>query len=371
MIINYGIAKSIVTEINTIINEDINFIDKNGIIIYSTDKKRISTFHEAGFRCVKDNIEIIVKNSNIYKGTRPGINMPVIFKNEVIGAIGVTGTGDHLVKYSSIIKKMTEILIKENYNQAIETKYREGIKYYIEGLIHGNGIDKDVDFSDKFEDLMILAVGQNYKSHISIEYTEGIYDILNKYLYRKNCIYAVFFNEIVIYSFNMDLKNFYRQLEIVINDINSLTGYSIKFGISEPFRDIELSKYKYKEACIALNWGKLLQSSNDFYEYNNFDLEILLTSVDKESLNKYRNRILSDIDENDFELYKSLISTYVNNNGSIEKCSKDLFIHKNTVQYRLNKLASITNYNPRKLNDLVRLYIAFMITSSSKMIDSK
>ncbi|WP_394019487.1 CdaR family transcriptional regulator [Anaerococcus cruorum] len=371
MIINYGIAKSIVTEINTIINEDINFIDKNGIIIYSTDKERISTFHEAGFICVKDNIEIIVKNPNVYQGTRPGINMPVIFKNEVIGAIGVTGTGNHIVKYSSIIKKMTEILIKENYNQTIETRYREGIKYYIEGLIHGNSIDKEFDFSDKFEDLMTLAVGQNYKSHISIEYTEGIYDILNKYLYSKDCIYAVFFNEIVIYSFNMDLENFYRQLEMIINDINSLTGYSIKFGISESFRDIELSKYKYKEACIALNWGKLLQSSNNFYEYNNFDLEILLTSVDKESLNKYRNRVLSNIDESDFEIYKNLISTYVNNNGSIEKCSKDLFVHKNTVQYRLNKLASITNYNPRKLNDLVRLYIAFMITSSSKMIDSK
>lgn len=368
MVISGAIAKAIVDEIQTIINEDMNFIDTRGIIIYSTDKSRISTFHQAGFRCVNENREVIVKDNHTYKGSRPGINMPVVFKSEVIGAIGITGRGPEIIKYSSIIKKMTEILIKENYNQSIETKNREGIKYYIEGLIHNNNSELGIDFSDKFQDSMILAVGKNENSHISIEYTDEIYEIFNKYLYSKNCIYAVFFNEIVIYSFNVDLDIFYKQLDKVIYDINILTAYDIKFGISEPFKDIELSREMYKEANIALKWSKLLGSNNCFYEYKNFDLEILLTSADKESLSKYRNTVLSNIDEEDFDLYSNLIKSYVKNNGSIKKCADELFVHKNTIQYRLNKLAAITGYNPRNINDLIRLYIGFMITNTDWFI---
>lgn len=364
MLISKTIAKSIVDEINTIIGEDINFIDTNGIIIYSTDKERISTFHQAGFICVKENKDVIVKDLHTYKGARPGINMPVVFKNEVIGTIGITGVGKEIIKYSSIIKKMTEILIKENYNQSIETKNREGIKYYIEGLIHGDNINRELDFSDKFQDTMILAVGKNSNSHISIEYIDQIYEILNKYLYSKNCIYAVFFNEIVIYSFHWDLDNIYRQLERVIKDINIITNYDLKFGISESFTNIELSKEMYKEANIALDWGKLLGTNEKFYEYKNFDLEILLTSVDKSSLDKYRSKVLANIKDRDFKLYKKLIESYVKNNGSINKCAEELFIHKNTVQYRLNRLEAITGYNPRNINDLIRLHIGFMITNA-------
>jgi len=68
MVISGAIAKAIVDEIQTIINEDMNFIDTRGIIIYSTDKSRISTFHKAGFRCVNENREVIVKDTHTYRG---------------------------------------------------------------------------------------------------------------------------------------------------------------------------------------------------------------------------------------------------------------------------------------------------------------
>lgn len=363
MVISESIAKSIVDEIHDIINEDINFIDKSGIIIYSTDKKRISAFHEAGFICIKENKDIIVNNPNTYKGSKPGINMPVVFGMEVIGAIGITGSGKAIIKYSKIIKKMTEILIKENYNHSIALKNREGIKYYIEGLINGDNLDNEIDFSDQFKNKMVLALGRNIKSHISIEYTDKIYEILNKYLNNRNYIYAVFFNEIIIYSFNVNLNIFFKNLEGIICEINEVTSYNIKFGVSESFKNIELSKEKYEEANIALKWGKLLGFSKNLYEFKNFDLEILLTSVDSKSLNKYISKVLSKVDDKDIDLYRELIKSYVNNNGSLKKCAEELFVHKNTIQYRLNKLSSITGYNPRNFNDLIRLYIGFMITN--------
>ena len=49
------------------------------------------------------------------------------------------------------------------------------------------------------------------------------------------------------------------------------------------------------------------------------------------------------------------------NNGSIQKCADELFIHKNTLQYRLNKIRDLTGFSPRNYNDFVVLKIAFLL----------
>ena len=47
-----SLARDIVGRMKEIIKQDINYIDKNGIIIASTNEKRIGTFHDGGKRVV-------------------------------------------------------------------------------------------------------------------------------------------------------------------------------------------------------------------------------------------------------------------------------------------------------------------------------
>ena len=44
-------------------------------------------------------------------------------------------------------------------------------------------------------------------------------------------------------------------------------------------------------------------------------------------------------------------------NGSVQAISQKLFIHKNTVQYKIKKIADATGYDPRRLTDAVLLYL--------------
>ncbi|NLY08928.1 MAG: hypothetical protein GXZ11_03385, partial [Tissierellia bacterium] len=52
-------ASQIVNNIKGIINQDLNFMDRRGVIIASTDPNRVNTFHEAAKACV-DRKKIIV-----------------------------------------------------------------------------------------------------------------------------------------------------------------------------------------------------------------------------------------------------------------------------------------------------------------------
>lgn len=53
-----------------------------------------------------------------------------------------------------------------------------------------------------------------------------------------------------------------------------------------------------------------------------------------------------------------LIDMLINCNGSITLASEKLFMHKNTLQYKLNRIYEKTGHNPRDLKDSPALYMA-------------
>ena len=67
------------------------------------------------------------------------------------------------------------------------------------------------------------------------------------------------------------------------------------------------------------------------------------------------------MDKDEINEYSKMMDSYIDHNGSITKASDELFIHKNTLQYRLNKLRELTGFDPRNLRDMVVLYLAFTL----------
>ena len=54
------LALKIVKDMKDIINQDLNFINTEGHIIASTDKKRIGQIHEASLKCIATNSDIVI-----------------------------------------------------------------------------------------------------------------------------------------------------------------------------------------------------------------------------------------------------------------------------------------------------------------------
>ena len=68
-------ARAIVQEINTVLPQKINLMNKEGIIIASTDPERVQTFHGAAARIIKDNLdELRIYRDDEYPGARPGFH---------------------------------------------------------------------------------------------------------------------------------------------------------------------------------------------------------------------------------------------------------------------------------------------------------
>ncbi|MDP4087298.1 MAG: sugar diacid recognition domain-containing protein, partial [Bacillota bacterium] len=111
------LAEKIVNEVRKLIGEDIIVVNTDGTIMASTDRSRLGTFHEGAFIVSKEKRKLIITKGGQQnlKGVKAGINFPIFFQNNVIGVIGITGDPLTVTPFGEIIRKMTELLISENY----------------------------------------------------------------------------------------------------------------------------------------------------------------------------------------------------------------------------------------------------------------
>lgn len=74
--------------------EHLIVVNGQGIIIASTDKNRIGSFHEGATLVMKSGhrLHITERDAKRLKGVKPGINLPIYYNKKVIGVIGITGT---------------------------------------------------------------------------------------------------------------------------------------------------------------------------------------------------------------------------------------------------------------------------------------
>ena len=79
--------------------------------------------------------------------------------------------------------------------------------------------------------------------------------------------------------------------------------------------------------------------------------------VNEQAKKEYLGKILTGLEKEDIDLLKVYFSTDM----SLKDTSEKLFLHKNTLQYKLNRIEKLTGYNPRMFSGAVRLFLAILL----------
>ena len=359
MNISQNLATNILYRMKDIINQDLNYIDVDGTIIASTDPKRVGTFHAASLECVKKGKYVIIENDSQYEGSRKGINMPIYFDDSIIGVIGITGNKDEVEKFGEIIRLMTEILIKEAWIKDQDIRKKEIIKAFIERVIleYEHDLFPMSDFSFPY----VVIVGK-YNINDIFLIDDSIYNILKDHFsYNKHHFFTVSRNEIII------LYNYYKNekisssIELLKKDIFEKTKLNFKFGIGTNASDYKDLKLSYKNAKEILKISDVFSSSKSVFEYEKMDLELLFMNLKKSNVETFKKKCLKNFSLKEIKEFSGILSVYEKFNGSITKTSEELFMHKNTLQYKLAKIKKISGYDLRNLRDFTILSLAFKL----------
>ena len=88
----------------------------------------------------------------------------------------------------------------------------------------------------------------------------------------------------------------------------------------------------------------------------------LIYRVDKKVTERFSQRVLKNFDSNKARTLECFFA----NNLNIQQTANDLFLHRNTLIYRLNKIIDETGYDPKKFKDALILQVALWIFQKSE-----
>lgn len=354
-------ASNIVDSLFGVIDHDINFIDLDSIIIASSNPERVGDFHEGSKLLYETGKPIIITDDNQYVGTKAGINYPVTFDNEIVATIGITGQYEEIKRFSSVIVKMTEILIKEVYFRDQRELQQENERYLVELIV--NKLESKESILKKAHSLGIDMEGFQHLAVIKLQEKE--YKFTNTRQLMFNSIKRRLDSKELIVNYQGDFILLLRETDIhkvkqIKEYITSKYDLEVVVGYSEHIVDFDAIYHQYQNTYrIALLAHRM--SRFEIVDLNAFDLELILLDINPSIKKTYLHKVFGGVDEDNLSQWSEMILSFAWNNGSINATSKELYIHKNTLQYRLKKVHDVTGYDPRKLRDFTILYLAILL----------
>ncbi len=110
-----ALAQQIANEITDVIGHNVLITDESGIVVGSGDESRIGQFHEASVEVVRSRRTIAHSSEDVRDlvGTLPGVTIPLVIDDTVVGTIGLSGSPDEVVQFGLVVKRQTEILMQE------------------------------------------------------------------------------------------------------------------------------------------------------------------------------------------------------------------------------------------------------------------
>ncbi|MGE8207811.1 sugar diacid recognition domain-containing protein [Heyndrickxia sp. NPDC080065] len=375
MILTAKLAQQIVNRTMTIIEKNINVMNNRGVIIGSGDSKRLGQLHEGALIVIKENkrVDITEENMDQYHNVKLGINLPIFLNQKIVGVIGITGIPGEIEKYGELVKMAAEVTLQQAYlTEQLQWEQRL-MEELVSQMIHN---DLDDYFYERMErlgfDLTIPRVtiilewssGEKDRNHQQIQ--QQLQSLLNKYRKKEELIASTSpFSFVILKPIQYQHGEWNRllivqELKEIVLHIKKSYKYQVKFSISDECQTIQEIARGYDLAKRTLKVGKIIHSEKEIYFYDDYIMPVMFSDIQptmKSKLGVYHSIIQQD---KKGELQETL-DVYIDENGELNKIAERLYIHRNTLRYRLGRIHEISGKDPKNIKDLFELYISKLL----------
>ncbi|GAK09926.1 LOW QUALITY PROTEIN: purine catabolism regulatory protein [Geomicrobium sp. JCM 19038] len=147
-------------------------------------------------------------------------------------------------------------------------------------------------------------------------------------------------------------------VEMIQDHVIQQLGRSVSFGISNICHEFLDVKAGYSEALNALNSGLLSGNRQFIQAYHTKDVSELLRMIPGEDLRSFCEYTLQRIDDPDL---LHTLAVYLETHCQITETANRLYVHRNTVIYRLEKIEDLLGKKVNEPETTLQLRIAFRI----------
>lgn len=159
--------------------------------------------------------------------------------------------------------------------------------------------------------------------------------------------------------------------ETIVAMMNTEAMLNVRVAYGTVVQELKDVSKSYKEAKMALDVGKIFYVERNVTAYSTLGIGRLIYQLPVNLCRIFIQEIFGDNipEELDDEML-STINKFFENNLNVSETSRQLFVHRNTLVYRIEKLQKSTGLDIRTFDDALTFKIALMVVNYMKYLDS-
>lgn len=344
--------QGIIHQMKDAVDRVIGVLDENGIIISCSDLAKIGGTRQG----VRDELsytsETVMSGGYTYKPIGSGAKTEYIVFVE-----GEDKQAERLAAILSISLGSIKGLYVDKYDKA------SFIKIVILDNILPSDIylkSKELHFSNDVMRIVMLIkfIGKN--EIIPYQMVQNMFPDKN-----KDYVISVGESDIVLVK---EVKPNYdtRAIEKIAQSISDTFGTEfytkVSIGIGTAVESIKDLARSYKEAQVAIEVGKVFDTEKNIVSYENLGIGRLIYQLPTTLCEMFLSEVFKkgSIETLDRETLLT-IQCFFENNLNVSETSRKLFVHRNTLVYRLEKVRKLTGLDLREFDHAITFKVAMMV----------
>lgn len=344
--------QGVVHQMRDTIDRVIGVVDDSATIIACSELSKIGAYNEFISLDLADSHEAFVRDGYTYKPF--GSTMKIDY------AVFVKGVDETASKYAQILA-ITLSSIKQYYDEKYDRNN------FIKNIVLDNILPGDIYI--KARELHFNTDTSRVALLIRILSVNDVsaYDVIQNLFpdKQKDFVFNINENDIVLIKeirSDIDSRDLEKLARSIVDTLSGEFYTRSTVGIGTPVIGVKDLARSFKEAQIALEVGKVFDTDKIIVSYDNLGIARLIyqlpTTLCKTFLKEVFKR--GSIDSLDQETLFT-IQKFFENNLNVSETSRKLFVHRNTLVYRLEKIKKLTGLDLREFDHAIIFKIALMV----------
>ena len=344
--------QTIIHQMKDVVGRTIGVIDENGIVIASSEVQRIGESRQR----IKDELPYSLENMTLDGYTYRFIGAEG--KGECI--VFVEGDDNHAAKMCQLIS-----ISLGNIKSLYDDKYDKGS--FVKNIILDNILPSDIYVKSNE-----LHFNSEEKRAVIVIKFQGAahtppYEVIERLVPDKQKDYVISISEqdIVVVkevSDNLTGENLEAYAKALLKEATEATGAKLLIGLSSVVDNLKDLARAYKEAKISLEVGKVFDIEHPIMSYENLGIGRLIYQLPTTLCEIFLQEVFKrgSLDSLERETLMT-VQSFFENNLNVSETSRKLFVHRNTLVYRLDKIRKLTGLDLREFDHAVTFKVALMV----------
>lgn len=344
--------QGLVHQMKETIDTTIGVVDDAATIIACSDLTKIGTTNEFVSLDLSDVHDIFIRDGYTYK--------PFGSHTKPEYAVFVEGTDESAAKYANILA-ISLYNIKQYYNEKYDRNN------FIKNVVLDNVLPGDIVI--KARELHFSAEVNRVVLLIRIVSANEVsaYDVIQNLFPDKNkdFVFTISESDIVLVKEikgSVETKDLEKLARSIADTLSSEFYTRVNVGIGTIVNNVKELSRSFKEAQMAIEVGKVFDTNESIMSYDNLGIARLIYNLPTTLCEIFLREVFKrgSIESLDHETLFT-IQKFFENNLNVSETSRKLFVHRNTLVYRLEKIKKLTGLDLREFDHAIIFKIALMV----------